>query len=74
VQQAGQFAGGPTVRTPATFPQPDPALVAQLLQQQQPQPTIFQTVPQAVGRGAQGVWNFLQGLLPENYPQGSMQQ
>lgn len=72
-QQAGQFRGGGQVQGPG-MAQPDPALIAQLLKQQQPQPTLFQTVPSAIGQGAQATMGWLKGLLPENWPQGTLQQ
>jgi|SRR5215469_350076 len=79
-QQSGQFRGGPRVQGPG-MAQPDPALIAQMLQQQQPQSTIFQTVPPAVTRGAeaesrgeQAAGSWLQGLLPENWTPGAFQQ
>jgi hypothetical protein len=73
-QQAGQYAGGSQVGTPAGLVQPSEQRIAAATTPQQDQPTIFQTVPEAVGKGAQATINWFGGLLPENWPKESLQQ
>ena len=95
-QQAGQFQGGGRVQTPG-MAQPDPALIAQLLQAPQQQkmliPYLQQVLPGAGSAESQAeskvtgpVGDFLRkmllgqgqsptpGFLPENWPQGAIQQ
>lgn len=80
-QQAGQYAGGPTVMTPQNMQVPTVQQMNEMLQTPPSKPTVWQTAPQAVGQAVQATGQgvgatlgWMQGLLPENWSPQSFQR